>query len=211
VVISKNYLDIYPIFFFNFLYLTFGFKVIIQYKQARPNIDSSAFIAQNAVISGNVTIGKNVGIWYGCVLRGDVSAIQIGENSNIQDGTTIHGTRANHVQNKTGDSAADVIIGKNVTVGHNCIIHACTIEDESFVGMGSIMMDLSKVEKHGMLAAGSVLSPKKVVKSGELWAGVPAKFFRKLSEEEIAYIATSANNYSLLAKEYKHESTVINQ
>jgi carbonic anhydrase/acetyltransferase-like protein (isoleucine patch superfamily) len=180
--------------------------MIIAYKGIKPAIDSTCFIAQNAVISGDVKIGKNVGIWYGCVLRGDVSRIEIGENSNIQDGTTIHGTRANHAQNKTGSEPANTIIGKNVTVGHNCIIHAGTIEDEAFVGMGSVMMDLSRVETHGMLAAGSVLSPKKVVKSGELWAGVPAKFFRMLTQEEIDYIKTSADNYRILAMEYKNES-----
>jgi carbonic anhydrase/acetyltransferase-like protein (isoleucine patch superfamily) len=177
--------------------------MIIPYKGIKPEINSTSFIAPNAVISGNVKIGKNVGIWFGCVLRGDVSRIEIGENSNIQDGTTIHGTRANHAHNKTGEEPAHTIIGKNVTVGHNCIIHAGTIEDEAFIGMGSIMMDLSKVEKHGMLAAGSVLSPKKVVKSGELWAGVPAKFFRMLTQEEIDYIKTSAENYYTLAMEYK--------
>lgn len=185
--------------------------MIINYLGKQPEIHTTVFVAQNAVLTGNITIGENVGIWYGCVLRGDVSAITIGENSNIQDGTTIHGTRANHVQNKTGDSPANVTIGKNVTIGHNCIIHACTIEDEAFIGMGSVMMDLSKVEKHGMLAAGSVLSPKKVVKSGELWAGVPAKFFRKLTEEEISYIKTSAENYVILAQEYKHQSHIVKE
>lgn len=183
--------------------------MIIKYKNISPTIDSSAFVAKNAVVTGNVIIGKNAGIWYGCVLRGDVSSITIGENTNIQDGTVIHGTRPNHVQNKTGSEVANVVVGKNVTVGHNCIIHACTIQSEAFVGMGSVLMDLSIVETHGMLAAGSVLSPRKVVKSGELWAGVPAKFFRKLTEEEIAYIATSAENYALLAKEYKYESEVV--
>lgn len=183
--------------------------MIIEYKGIKPVISPSSFIAQNAVISGNVHIKDGVGIWYGCVIRGDVSKISIGKNSNIQDGTTIHGTRANHIQNKTGNVPANVTIGENVTIGHNCIIHACTIEDEAFIGMGSIMMDLSIVEKHGMLAAGSILSPKKVVKSGELWAGVPAKFFRKLTDQEIAYIATSAENYQILAQEYKHESNVV--
>lgn len=183
--------------------------MILQYKHSSPKIAESSFIAQNAVVAGSVEIAEGVGIWYGCVLRGDVSSIKIGKNSNVQDGTTIHGTRPHHLQNKTGSTPADVIIGNNVTIGHNCIIHACTIEDEAFIGMGSVMMDLSRVEKHGMLAAGSVLSPKKVVKSGELWAGVPAKFFRMLTPEEIAYISTSAENYRILAMEYKHETKVV--
>ncbi len=189
----------------------YSLNMVIKYKAFSPEIHESVFIAPTATIAGNVKIAKNVGIWYGCVFRGDVSKIVIGENTNIQDGTTIHGTRPNHAQNKTGDYPADVTIGKNVTVGHNCVIHACTIEDEAFIGMGSIMMDLSKVEKNGMLAAGSVLSPKKVVKSGELWAGVPAKFFRKLTKEEIEYITTSAENYYILAQEYKYETSIIKE
>lgn len=178
--------------------------MIIEYNGTTPEINKDAFVAQNAVISGSVTIKSGAGIWYNCVIRGDVSSITIGENTNIQDGTIIHGTRANHLQNKTGDTPANVTIGKNVTVGHNCIIHACTICDDAFIGMGSVMMDLSVVETNGMLAAGSVLSPKKVVKSGELWAGVPAKFFRKLTDQEIAYIKISAENYKILASEYKN-------
>ena len=183
--------------------------MIIAYKGIAPTIDKTCFIAQNAVISGSVIIEKNASVWYGCVLRGDVSSIKIGEKSNIQDGTTIHGTRANHLQNKTGDEPAHTIIGKNVTVGHNCIIHAATVEDEAFVGMGSVLMDMSIIEKHGMVAAGSLLTPKKVVKSGELWGGVPARFIRKMTDQEIAYIATSAENYYILAMEYKSESSVV--
>lgn len=179
------------------------------YKGVKPVIDNTSFIAPTAVLCGNSIIHKKASIWYGCVLRGDVSQIEIGENTNIQDNTTIHGTRANHVQNKTGDKPAHTIIGKNVTVGHNCIIHASTIEDEAFVGMGSILMDLSRVERHGMLAAGSVLTPGKIVKSDELWGGVPAKFLRKMTVEEIAYILVSADNYYQLAMEYKHESKVV--
>lgn len=183
--------------------------MIIEYKKIKPQINADAFVAQNAVISGNVIIESGASVWYGCVLRGDVANITIGKNSNIQDGTTIHGTRANHVQNKTGNKPAHTTIGKNVTVGHNCIIHAATVEDEAFVGMGSVLMDMSKIEKHGMVAAGSVLTPKKIVKSGELWGGVPARFIRKMTEEEIAYIKTSAENYYILAMEYKNESVVI--
>jgi carbonic anhydrase/acetyltransferase-like protein (isoleucine patch superfamily) len=175
---------------------------IIKYRGISPKIDSSAFIAPNVVISGDVEIGKNVGIWYGCVIRGDVARIRIGENTNIQDNSVIHVTRANHVSNKTGDEGGPTIIGKNVTVGHNAIIHACVIEDNAFIGMGSIVMDLARVEEFGMLAAGAVLTPGKVVKSGELWVGNPAKYFRDLTQKEKDYIITSANNYAELASEY---------
>ncbi len=178
-------------------------SIIKRFNNQLPDISSNAFIAENVVISGNVTVLQNASIWYGCVVRGDVSKIYIGSKTNIQDQTVIHGTRPNHPINKTSDGGGDVFIGDNVTVGHSCIIHACTIENNSFVGMGSILMDLSRVETNSMLAAGSLLSPGKVVKSGELWGGRPARFMRNLSQEELNYIQKSANNYWSLALEYK--------
>ncbi len=181
-------------------------KNILSYRGMKPEIDSSAFVAPNALLSGAVKIGKNSGIWYGCVLRGDVTKIVVGDNTNIQDNCVLHGTRPNHAQNKTGAEGSPVIIGDNVTIGHGAIIHACTIEDNSFIGMGSIIMDMARVEKFGMLAAGAVLTPGKVVKSGQIWAGNPAKYFRDMTEVEKNYIQISADNYAELAREYKQES-----
>ena len=178
-------------------------KNILAYRGKLPNIDESAFIAPNAVISGDVLIGKNSGIWYGCVLRGDVTKITIGENSNIQDNCVLHGTRPNHAQNKTGLEGAPVVVGNNVTIGHGAIIHACIIEDNSFIGMGCLVMDNARVEQYGMLAAGGVLTPGKVIKAGQIWAGNPAKYFRDMTQVEKDYIKTSADNYCELAKEYK--------
>ncbi len=178
-------------------------KNILPYRGITPTIDSSAFVAPNAIVSGDVEIGKNVGIWYGCVIRGDVTKITIGDDTNIQDNTVLHGTRPNHAQNKTGNEGAPVIIGKGVTIGHNAIIHACIIEDHAFIGMGSIIMDLARVETYGMLAAGAVLTPGKVVKSGQIWAGNPAKYFRDLTQTEKDYIKISAANYIDLMNEYK--------
>ena len=100
-------------------------KNIITYRNIRPNIDNSAFVASNAIISGDVKIGKGSGIWYNCVFRGDVTKISVGEYTNIQDGSIVHGTRPNHLQNKTGDAGAPVSIGSFVTIGHNAIIHDC--------------------------------------------------------------------------------------
>lgn len=176
---------------------------IVKYLGQEPKIAKSAFVASNAIISGNVELGENSGVWYGCVIRGDVTKISIGKNTNIQDNSVIHGTRPNHAQNKTGQEGAPVTIGDNVTVGHNAIIHACTVKDNSFVGMGAIIMDLAVIEEYGMLAAGAVLTPGKVVKSGQIWAGNPAKYFRDMSQGEKDYIKTSADNYAQLAKEYK--------
>lgn len=178
-------------------------KNILPYRSILPKIDSSVFVAHNAIISGDVNIAKNSSIWYGCVLRGDVTSITIGENTNIQDNCVVHGTRANHAQNKTGPEGASVMIGSGVTIGHSAIIHACKIADNAFIGMGSIVMDLAYVEEYGMLAAGGVLTPKKIIKSGEIWTGNPAKFFRKLTQIEIDYIKISSQNYIELANEYK--------
>jgi gamma-carbonic anhydrase len=178
-------------------------KNILPYRGILPTIDSSAFVAHNAVISGDVRLGKNSGIWYGCVIRGDVTKIVIGDNTNIQDNSVLHGTRPHHAQNKTGAEGAPVIIGSNVTIGHNAIIHACIIEDNAFIGMGSVIMDLARVEEYGMLAAGAVLTPGKVIKSGQIWAGNPAKYFRDMTQGEKDYIKISADNYAELAREYK--------
>ena len=178
-------------------------KNILSYRGISPIIDQSSFIAPSAIVSGDTIIGKNVGIWYGCVIRGDVAKIRIGDDTNIQDNTVVHVTRANHAQNKTGDAGGPTIIGKSVTIGHSAIIHACIIEDYSFVGMGSIVMDLARVESFSMLAAGSVLTPGKVVKTGQIWAGNPAKYFRDLTLSETNYIKISAQNYIELMMEYK--------
>ncbi len=178
-------------------------KNIFPYRGIMPSIDPSAFIAHTAIISGDVKIGKNSGIWYGCVLRGDVTKIIVGDNTNIQDNCVLHGTRPNHAQNKTGAEGAPVIIGNGVTIGHNAIIHACIIEDHVFIGMGSLIMDLARVEQYGMLAAGAVLTPGRIVKTGQIWAGNPAKYFRDMTESEKNYIKISADNYAELAREYK--------
>lgn len=178
-------------------------KNILPYRGILPTIDNSAFVAPNAIVSGDTKIGKNSSIWFGCSVRGDVCHIRIGDNTNIQDNSVIHVTRPNHIANKTGAEGAPAIIGSNVTVGHNAIIHACIIEDNAFIGMGAIVMDLARVEEYGMLAAGAVLTPHKIVKKGELWVGNPAKFYRNLTEEEKAFIKVSADNYAELAREYK--------
>lgn len=179
-------------------------KNILPYNSILPNIDKSAFVAHTAIISGDVEIGQNSGIWYGCVIRGDVTKITIGKNTNIQDNTVIHGTRPNHLANKTGAEGAPVFIGDNVTIGHNAIIHACIIQDNAFIGMGSIVMDKVIVEPFAMVAAGAVVTPGKVIKSGQIWTGNPAKYFRDMTQAEKDYIQISADNYAILAKEYKN-------
>jgi carbonic anhydrase/acetyltransferase-like protein (isoleucine patch superfamily) len=166
--------------------------LIIPYNGIYPSIAQDAFIAPNAVIIGDVTIGSKSSIWFGCVLRGDVAKIAIGEQTNIQDGSVIHVTR----------NGVDTIIGSGVTIGHKVLLHGCAINDGAFIGMGSTIMDKSIVESGAMVAAGSLVSGKKIIKTGEVWAGNPAKFFREIKEEELNHIPVSAANYVKHAGEY---------
>lgn len=170
-------------------------SIILSYNNITPKISDKAFIAPTASVIGDVEIGEETGIWFGCTVRGDVANIRIGKRTNIQDGTVIHVTRGGFHTH----------IGDNVTVGHMSLLHACTIEDLGFVGMGSILLDESYIETNGMLAAGSMLTGGKRIKSGELWAGRPAKFWRKLTQEEIDFFPISADNYAKHVEEYKNE------
>ncbi len=175
--------------------------LILPYKGVMPKIHESAFIAENAVIIGDVEIGPDVGIWYNCVLRGDVNYIKVGEGSNIQDGTIIHTVRP-HFNSKVDDGGGPVNIGKGVTVGHLALIHACTIEDNCFVGMGSSVVDFATVVEGSWLAANAFLPPRKQTVKGEVWAGSPAKKLRDMSDEETAFITKSRENYIKLKNDY---------
>jgi carbonic anhydrase/acetyltransferase-like protein (isoleucine patch superfamily) len=167
--------------------------MILPFKGTLPSIAGDAFIAPNAVVIGNVTIGARSGIWFNCVLRGDVHTIHVGEGTNLQDGTIVHVSRGTHA----------TWIGSRVTVGHMCLIHGCTLEDDSFVGMTATVMDGCVVESGAMVAAGALVTPGKRVPSGELWSGRPAKFTRKLSPEDAAGFARTAPHYAELAAEYR--------
>lgn len=162
------------------------------YKGISPKIAKDAFVAPSADIIGDVEIGSESSIWFNCVLRGDVAEIRIGKRTNIQDGTVIHVTRNGH----------PTIIGDGVTVGHNAMLHACKLESGSFVGMGATIMDNVIVQSGAMVAAGALVTPGKTVKSGQIWAGNPAKYFRDLTEEEAAFISISEKNYAIHAREY---------
>ncbi len=167
--------------------------VILPYKGITPTIHPDAWIAPGAVVIGDVHIGAFTNVWFGCVIRGDVNSIRIGERTNIQDGTVIHVTR------KIGPTS----VGSGVTIGHQALLHACIIHDDSFIGMGATLLDFAEVEREGFLAAGALLTPKKIVKTGEMWAGNPAKFFRPMSDAERDFIPVSAQNYIDLSNEYK--------
>lgn len=165
---------------------------IFSYKGIFPKISPNVFIAPTASIVGDVEIGSFSGIWFNSVIRGDVEPVKIGSYTNIQDGTVIHVTRG----------GGKTFIGSYVTIGHSCLLHACKLNDYSFVGMGSIILDGAEVETGAYVAAGSMVTGGKIVKKGEMWAGRPAKFFRLLTEEETAYIEKSALNYAKHIEEY---------
>jgi carbonic anhydrase/acetyltransferase-like protein (isoleucine patch superfamily) len=166
--------------------------ILMPYKGITPVISPTAFVAPGSAVIGDAVIGDDTNIWFNVTIRADVNTVRIGKRTNIQDGSTCH------VTYKTGA----LVIGDNVTVGHNAILHACTIEDLGFVGMGATVMDGAVVESGGMLAAGALLSPGKRVKKGEVWAGVPAKFMRPMTEAEINYLPWSAQHYVDLGHAY---------
>jgi carbonic anhydrase/acetyltransferase-like protein (isoleucine patch superfamily) len=163
-----------------------------------PRIADDAFVAETAVVIGDVEIAAGASIWYGCVLRGDSNSIRIGARTNIQDGTVIH---VNH--DREGAAGTRTTIGSGITVGHMALLHACTLEDNCFIGMKACVMDGVVVESGAMVAAGALVTPGKRVKRGELWAGSPAKFMRNLTDAEMAYFAYSADHYCELAASHR--------
>ncbi|CAA7410462.1 unnamed protein product [Spirodela intermedia] len=167
-----------------------------------PSVDKSAFVAPSASMIGDVQVGRGSSIWYGCVLRGDVNSIRVGSGTNIQDNSLVHVAKSN-----LAGKVFPTIIGDNVTVGHSAVLHGCTVEDEAFVGMGATLLDGVVVEKNGMVAAGALVRQNTRIPSGEVWGGNPARFLRKLTEEEIAFISESAANYMNLAQVHAAENT----
>jgi carbonic anhydrase/acetyltransferase-like protein (isoleucine patch superfamily) len=166
---------------------------ILPFEGVSPRIDASAWIAPTAAIIGDVEIGAQSSIWFHCVLRGDTNFIRIGARTNVQDGSILHVNRGTF----------PCILGDDVTVGHAAIVHACTIENRGFIGMGATVLDGAVVEEGGMLAAHALLSPGKRIRRGELWAGVPARFVRNLGEEEQAQFAATGAHYVELAGRHR--------
>ena len=152
----------------------------------RPQIPEDCYVAENATIVGEVSFGKECSVWFNAVIRGDVHFIKMGDKVNIQDGAVIHATY----------QKSPTTIGNNVSIGHNAIVHGCTIHDNVLVGMGSIIMDDCVVESNSIIAAGAVVTKNTIVESGSIYAGVPAKKVKDISEELISgEINRIANNY----------------
>ena len=161
-------------------------KIIKPVNGKHPQISNDCFIAENATIVGEVFIGKQCSVWFNAVIRGDVHFIKIGNKVNIQDGAVIHATF----------KKSPTTIGNNVSIGHNAIVHGCTIHDNVLIGMGSIVMDDCVIESNSIIAAGAIVTKNTHVESGSIYAGVPAKKIKNISKELISdVIDRIANNY----------------
>ena len=172
---------------------------IKSFKNHHPQVDDSAYIDEAAVVIGQVTIAADASVWPMAVVRGDVHHISIGAASNIQDGSVLHVTH----RSKNNPTGGPLHIGTGVTVGHGVILHACDIGAYCLVGMGSTILDGARMEHHSMLAAGSLLSPGKIIPTGELWLGNPAKKARSLNTAEIESLEYSAQHYVKLKLQYQ--------
>ena len=166
--------------------------LILPYRNVTPKLGSNVFVAPSAAVIGDVVLGDRVNIWFGAVLRGDMHEIRIGNRSNIQDNAVVHVAKGRF----------GTYIGSDVLIGHGAIIHACTLGNNAFIGMGSIVLDGAVVEDGAMVAAGAMVTPGKRVKSGELWAGSPAKLFRQLTDDDFAGFKHAIDDYLDLAANY---------
>src|SRR5262249_42104447 len=147
-------------------------------------VDGGAFIASNAVVTGDVTLGEDVGIWFGCVVRGDDARLSVGRRTNVQDLTMIH-----------ADTGVPNVIGEEVTIGHRCVLHGARIEDRCLIGMGAILLGGSVIGRESLIAAGAVVRENFVVPPRSLVAGVPGKILRSITDEEAEQIRRSADGY----------------
>jgi len=167
--------------------------LILPVKDKKPAWGNDCFIAENATIVGDVTMGDNCSVWFNAVIRGDVNYIKIGNNTNIQDGAVIHATYLR----------AATTIGNNVSIGHNALVHGCTLHDHVLVGMGAIVMDHADVQEFVIIGAGSVVLENTVCESGYLYAGTPAKKIKPITDEQREMLKKLPNNYIMYSGWFK--------
>jgi carbonic anhydrase/acetyltransferase-like protein (isoleucine patch superfamily) len=167
--------------------------LIMAYEGKTPRVADDAFIAPTATIIGDTVIGSGSSIWFGCVVRGDVHEIRIGDNTNIQDGTIVHVTRDQY----------GCYIGSDILIGHSAVIHGCVLEDGCFIGMRATVMDGAVVEGGAMVAAGALVTPGKRIPEGQLWAGSPARYVRDLSDGERAGFPEAVEHYRAMGQRYR--------
>lgn len=168
--------------------------LILPVRGIHPSMGEDCYIAENATIVGEVTMGDQCSVWFNAVIRGDVHFIKMGNKVNVQDGAVIHCTY----------QKAPTIIGNNVSIGHNALVHGCTIHDNVLIGMGSIVMDNCIVESNSIVAAGAVVLEGSHITSGSIWAGVPAKKVKEVSKELFeGEIQRISNNYVMYSSWFK--------
>jgi carbonic anhydrase/acetyltransferase-like protein (isoleucine patch superfamily) len=167
--------------------------LLMEVKGKSPVFGNDCWLAPNATVVGEVFIGDNCTVWFNAVIRGDVNRITIGDNTNIQDGAVIHCTY----------QKSETIIGKNVSIAHNAVVHGCTIHDDVLIGMGAIIMDGAIIQSGSVIAAGAVVLSNTVVDEKSLFAGTPAKFVKKVGPEMEQVIDRTAKNYPMYASWFK--------
>lgn len=167
--------------------------IIKSVRGLTPKFGNNCFFAENSVVIGEVVMGANCTVWFNAVVRGDVHSITIGNSTNIQDGAIIHCTY----------QRAKTIIGSNVSIAHNAIVHGCTIEDNVLVGMGAIIMDGAIIGSNSVIAAGAIILPGTIVESGSMWAGNPGRRMKDISDEMREVIQRTAKNYPMYAEWFK--------
>ncbi len=172
---------------------------IRRFAEFTPKIHPTAYVDETALVIGQVNLEEDSSVWPMTVVRGDINSIHIGKRSNIQDATVIHVTHAG----KYNPDGFGVLVGDDVTVGHRCILHGCTIQNRCLIGMGVCLMDGVVVESNVIIGAGSLVTPGKIVESGYLWLGSPARRVRPLNEKEQEFLLYSSQYYAQLKNRHQ--------
>ena len=166
--------------------------MILELAKGKPQINKDSWVAQNATLIGKVIIKKEANIWFNVVLRGDIEPIIIGERTNVQDGSVFH-----------TDPGCPLTLGKNVTIGHMVMLHGCTIDDETLIGIGSTILNKTKIGKNCIIGANTLITENKVIPDRSLVVGSPGKIIRQVTDEEVENIKENANDYVANFKKYK--------
>lgn len=174
--------------------------MIHPFKKWTPTVGEQTWVAPSSDVVGNVTIGKDASVWFGCVVRGDVHYITIGDRTNIQDLSMVHVT---HYKKEDMSDGNPTVIGNDVTVGHRVMLHGCTIEDACLIGMSATILDGAVIGKESIVGAGSLVTKNKVFPPRSLIMGSPAKVIRKLNDDEVQELYASAQRYVVFKEDYR--------
>jgi len=169
-------------------------RKVMGVHDTHPIVGGDVFVAPNASVIGDVTLGSGSSVWYGAILRGDSNSISVGEGTAVQDKVLVHVGPSGPASEKL-----PAVIGSKVTVGQGAVLHSCTVHDEAIIGIGAHVLDGATVEKHGMLGAGSILAPGATIKAGEFWSGMPAKMVQKVDKATIDYYLEKVEENTKLA------------